>query len=57
MAQINLTHLQAQTLIEALQDNIDGEDVLLTKQGTGDLVVAFSQATLVITDGGEGEET
>jgi hypothetical protein len=53
--QINLTHLQAQSLIELLGEQIDGEDVLLTKQGLA-VYVAFSLASYTISADGEIEE-
>lgn len=50
--QMNLKGEQAHALIEVLQHHVDGGDVLLTRQGDGSLVVAFSLATVEITTEG-----
>ena len=55
MAQISINHSQAQSLIEILQDNIDGEPVLLTDQPMG-LYVAFNLASYLIEHSGNVEE-
>ena len=55
MGQINLKHLQAQSLIEVLQDNIDGEGVLLTSQGDA-VYAAFSVTSYLIGADGTIEE-
>ena len=53
---INLNHAQAQSLIEILQDNIDGESVLLTDQSDGSVYVAFNLVSFVVALSGEVEE-
>jgi hypothetical protein len=52
-AQINLTGAQAESLREVLTDHNDGDEVALTWQGGGDLVVAHSLATVTIDQDGE----
>jgi hypothetical protein len=47
-----LTGSQAEALIGVLQDNVDGEPVLITTQGDGSLVVAFNLVTVEITTAG-----
>jgi hypothetical protein len=44
---------QADALIDALLDHRDGEPVLFTMQGNGDLVVAFNLSTVTIATSGE----
>jgi hypothetical protein len=43
---------QAEALVGVLQDHIDGEPVVFTKQGDGGLTVAFNLATVEITTAG-----
>jgi hypothetical protein len=50
--EIQINSTQAEALIGVLQDHVDGEPVLLTKQGDGGLVVAFNLATVEITTAG-----
>ena len=53
---MQINHLQAQTLIEILQDNIDGESVYFLLRGDGTLHVAFTLNTVVIDRDGNVEE-
>jgi hypothetical protein len=50
--QLEINGDQARELVAQLQDHNDGEPVLLTRQGDGSLVVAFSLATVEITTEG-----
>jgi hypothetical protein len=50
--QFQITNAQAEALIGVLQDHVDGEPVLITAQGDGSLVVAFSLATVEVTTPG-----
>lgn len=52
MDSFQINHTMAQSLIEVLQDNIDGEPVLITQQGDKSLIVAFSLSTYEITTAG-----
>jgi len=56
MGQISINHAQAQSLIEILQDNIDGEQVLFTSQGRSGLYVGFNLRSFLIKASGEIEE-
>jgi hypothetical protein len=51
--QVLLSGDQAESLREALGHHCDGEQVLLTQQGDGSIVVAFNLATFTISPNGE----
>jgi hypothetical protein len=55
--QIQITASQAVALIDVLHKHLDGEPVLLTRQGDGTLVVAFNLATVEIDSTGTCEES
>jgi len=50
--QLQINDAQARELVGVLQDHIDGEPVLFTRQGDGSLLVAFNLATVEITTAG-----
>lgn len=54
--QITISGHQCDTLVEWLQDNADGEDVLITAQGDGSIVVAGTLSTATIDTAGEVDE-
>jgi len=52
MPDMQINHSMAQSLIEVLQDNIDGEPVEFTQQGDRSLIVGFSVTSFEITTAG-----
>lgn len=50
--QLQINGEQAATLADQLPKFVDGEPVVITRQGDGSLVLAFSLATVEITTAG-----